>query len=107
MKIAWLLINCNSRAEADRIGNALLKQRSIACYDIILRSKAAYFWPPKSGKIETAKGAMLIAVTLPKLVSKVRTAVTRLHSDSLPSINGIAVEVSKEYFRWVQAEARK
>ena len=106
MKVTWLLINCNSRAEADRIGNTLLKQRRIACYDIILRSKAAYFWPPKSGKVETAKGAMLIAVTMPKLVLKVRTTVTRLHSDSLPSINGIAVDVSKEYFRWVQGEVR-
>lgn len=107
MKIFWVLINCNSKSEADRIGKALLRKRNIACYDIILRSKAAYFWPPRSGKIETTKGAMMIVVTLPKLVSKVRTTVVKLHSDLLPSINGIAVDVTKEYFRWVQGEVQK
>jgi uncharacterized protein involved in tolerance to divalent cations len=106
MKITWLLINCNSTKEADRIGLTLLKKRLVTCYDIIQRSKAAYFWPPKTGKIETAKGAMVIAVTLPKVSAHVRKAVARMHSDTLPSINGLVVDVSREYAQWVRGEIK-
>ena len=106
MKIAWLLVTCNSLGEADRIGKTLLRQRHIACYDIIARSKAAYFWPPKNGKIEKAKGAMVILVTLPRLASSARKIITRHHSDTLPSINGLSVEVSAAYGRWVRGEVR-
>lgn len=106
MKIAWLLVNCNSAKEADGIGKALLRQRRIACYDIIARQKAAYFWPPKSGKIEIAKGAMVILVTQPTMSKVVRQVVEKLHSDTLPSINGLSVEVSAAYGRWVRGEVR-
>ncbi|MEK7518979.1 MAG: divalent cation tolerance protein CutA [Patescibacteria group bacterium] len=107
MKITWVLINCNSRGEADRIGSVLLLKRNVACYDIILRSKAAYFWPPRSGKIETAKGALLIAVTLPSLASKLVPLITKLHSDKLPFIGKLRIEVTSEYARWVQGELKK
>lgn len=105
MKIAWLLVNCNSIREADRIGKELLRQRYIACYDIIARQKAAYFWPPKSGKIEKAKGAMVILVTMPKQTSGARKMIAQLHGDTLPSINGLSVEVSTTYGQWVKGVA--
>ena len=66
-KIIWVLVNCNSVKKADYIGKALLKKRLASCYDIFLRLKAAYFWPPKSGRIETSKGAVLAVETLPKI----------------------------------------
>lgn len=106
MKISWVLIYCNSTGEADRIGKKLLKQRSIACYDILLRSKSAYFWPPRSGKIETAKGAQLAVITLPKLVAKVRKTAAKLHSDVVPFIGSWSLEVTLAYGRWVRGEIR-
>ena len=106
MKTRWIVINCNSLKEADRIGKSVLRQRLCACYDILPRLKTAYFWPPKSSKIETGKGAQLVVVTISKLDSKVRSVVARLHSDTLPSINGLTVEVSAEYARWVNGEVK-
>lgn len=106
MKITWVVINCSSTIEANRIGKQLLKQRLIACYDIVLRSKSAYFWPPRSGKIETAKGAMVITVTLPKLVAKVRNTIIRVHSDTLPFIGSMGIDVLPAYARWVRREVQ-
>ncbi|MBI2592905.1 MAG: divalent cation tolerance protein CutA [Candidatus Colwellbacteria bacterium] len=69
--IIWVLVNCNNLKEADKIGKELLGKRLIACYDVLPRLKTAYFWPPKSKKIESGKDAVLIGETLPKNFNKV------------------------------------
>ena len=62
-QVIWILINCNSIKEAKFIGSEVLKKRVSTCFDIIPRHLTSYYWPPKSGKIETNKGATLILET--------------------------------------------
>ncbi len=60
----WVLVNCNSKKEAENIGRKILRKRFCSCFDIIPRYLAVFYWPPKSGKIEKAKGATLILESL-------------------------------------------
>lgn len=107
MKVTWVVVNCVSLRQADQLGTALLKQRLASCLDIFPRAKTAYFWPPKSGKIESAKGAMLVLDTLPTKVSAVRKLVKKMHSDTLPFIGSFAINVEPAYYKWVVSELRK
>lgn len=105
--IIWVLVNCNSVREADKIGKMLLKKRLVSCYDIIPRLKTAYFWPPKSKKIESGKGAVLIGETLPKNYSKIYKTVKKLHSDKLPFIGSSKIDnISGAYYKWVREEIK-
>jgi uncharacterized protein involved in tolerance to divalent cations len=107
MKVTWVVVNCVSVHQADQLGTALLKKRLVSCFDVFPRAKTAYFWPPKSGKIETAKGAMLVLDSLPAKVSAIRKLVKKLHSDTLPFIGSFAMDVESAYYKWMASELKK
>ncbi len=104
--IAWILINCNTVKEADDIGKILLRKRLISCFDILPRLKTSYFWPPKSGKIESGKGAMLVTESLKNKFINIKKEVMKVHSDKLPFIGAFNIKVDKEYFNWVKGEIK-
>ena len=105
MKILWVLVNCNTVREADTIGKAVLRRRFVSCFDIFPRLAAQYFWPPKAGKIETAKGCLLVLETLPKYFKKVEKTVSGMHSDTLPFIGSVEIgNVHPKYLQWMRGE---
>jgi periplasmic divalent cation tolerance protein len=107
MKAVWVLCNCNSREEAEKIGHAVLDKRLVSCFDVFKRKLAVYFWPPKSGKKEEAKGAMLILETFEEKYSEISSLIKSLHSDKLPFISYIKLEgVSEEYIDWMKGELK-
>lgn len=108
MTLLWVLVNCTTVAEAKKIGRRALMQRRAACFDIFPRIAAAYFWPPRSGKIETARGCLLALETLPKNFRAVSTLVEKLHGDQLPFIGSLKINnVSARYHQWLQGELRR
>lgn len=107
MKIIWVLVNCNTVKEAKTIGWAVLKKRFCSCYDVISRLQTSYFWPPKSGKIESAKGCTLILETLPAYFKRIDKLVKKLHSDKLPFIGSVEINnVSPAYKKWLKNELK-
>lgn len=103
----WILVNCNSLKEAQKIGEEVLAKRLASCFDIFRREQATYFWPPKSGKKETVTGALLILETLENKYDQVSKLVTKLHSDDMPFIGYIPIQgVSKEYLKWIKGEIK-
>lgn len=101
----WVLINCNSSKEAKNIGEAVLGERLGVCFDIFPRELSAYFWPAKSGKIETARGALLIIETLKDRYENLKEKVKKMHSDKLPFIGYINIEGTDQEFRdWMKGE---
>lgn len=103
----WVLVNCPSLAEAKKIGEAVLDQRLIACYDIYPRALSCYFWPPKSDKKEQARGALLILETLKSKYTQVQLAVTQLHSDKLPFIGYLDIQgVNPKFTNWIKEEVK-
>lgn len=108
MTIHWVLVNCTTVAEAKKIGRHSLRERLAACFDIFPRSAAAYFWPPKSGKIETARGCLLVLETLPKHFRAISVLVKKLHRDKLPFIGSLEINnVSAQYHEWLRGELHR
>lgn len=106
-KVIWILVNCNSVKEAEIIGKIILKKRLVSCFDIIPRHLAIYFWPPKSGKIETSKGATLVLETFKEKYKFVAKEVKKIHSDKLPFIGFIEIKsVAKDYINWIKGEVK-
>jgi uncharacterized protein involved in tolerance to divalent cations len=106
-EIIWVTVNTNSSKEADKIGLAALKARFCACYSIIPRIKSVYYWPPKSNKLETSRGPLLVLETLPKHYNKIIELVKKLHSDKIPFIGQWEMEnVEKNFYKWLKKELR-
>lgn len=105
MKIIWVLVNCPKIKEAEIIGREAMRQRLVSCFDIFPRRVARYFWPPKSGKIEMAKGCLLVLETMPKYFRKLEKTVRQKHSDKLPFIGSITIgDVRPGYVKWMKGE---
>jgi uncharacterized protein involved in tolerance to divalent cations len=103
----WVLVNCNSKKEAEEIGRKILRKRYCSCFDIIPRYLAVYFWPPKSGKIEKSKGAILTLETFRGKYNSIKKEVKKLHSDKFPFIGFLEIRgLDKEYIKWVEGELR-
>ncbi len=105
-KITWVLVNCHSIKEAEKIGYQALKERLTSCFDIFPRLKTAYFWPPKVGKIEKAKGVILVLETLKPNLKSLEKTIKKIHSDKLPFIGILEIKVSSDYFEWVKNEIK-
>lgn len=93
--------------EGKKIGKSILQKRLAACFDTFERKLTQYFWPPKSGKIETTSGCILIIETLENKYKEVAKIVKSLHSDQLPFIGYIEIKgVSNQYLNWLQGEIK-
>jgi len=106
-QVIWILVNCSSNKEAESVGRKILKEWLASCFDITSRHLAAYFWPPKSGKIETSKGATLILETFKEKYSSIAKEVKKIHSDRLPFVGFIEIKgIAKEYIDWIKGELK-
>lgn len=105
MNPIWVLVNCNSSDEAQRIGDHILDNRLGSCYDIFLRKLSKYFWPAKSSKKEKGQGALLIVETFENKYQELQSQIKKLHSDKLPFIGYINIlGAEKAYIDWIQGE---
>jgi len=102
-----VLVNCNSKKEAEKIGRKILEKRFCSCFDIIPRYLAVFYWPPKSGKIESIKGATLVLETFIEKYNLIKKEIKKLHSDKLPFIGFTEIKgLDKEYINWIKGEIK-
>ncbi len=99
-----VFITAPNKKEAENISWLLLKERLVACVNIIENAHSMFWW---QGKIDDAKEVLLIAKTrrtlFNKLVKKVRTA----HSYKVPEIIALPVAAgNKKYLEWINASTR-
>src|SRR3989338_1436403 len=107
MELIWVLVNCTSDKEAEKIGDILLNNRLISCYDIFPRKLSKYFWTPKTNKFESVKGAMLTAETFKEKYQAVKKLIEKNHSDDLPFIGYINIYGTDPKFqKWVKNEVK-
>lgn len=106
-KIIWVLVSTNSNSQAEKIGRAVLAKRLCACFGIYPRIKSAYFWPPRSHRMETNKGPLLVLETLTKNYQPIVKAVRRLHSDKVPFMGKFQLTgVQQDFFNWMENEIK-
>jgi len=87
---------------ARTIARALVKEKLVACVNIIPRIESVYRW---QGKIEEGDECVLIAKTTEKNVEKTIQRIRTLHSYDVPDIMVFPpVGGLKEYLKYVEDE---
>ena len=98
-KFIVILVTAKDTAEAQKISQALLEKKLVACANIVPAVKSFFWW---EGKSDNADEVLVIMKTQKKLFSKVITLVKALHSYSVPEIIALPIVAgSKDYLAWV------
>jgi periplasmic divalent cation tolerance protein len=94
-----VFVTTASKAEAEKISQTLLKEKLIACANIINPVTSFFNW---KGSVDCAEECLVIMKSRRDLFPSLATQVKALHSYEVPEILALPiVEGSAEYFSWV------
>jgi periplasmic divalent cation tolerance protein len=94
-----VLVTTTSKQEAEKIAKRLLKQKLIACANIIGPVSSLFHW---SGKMETAEEYLIFMKSRRDLSDKLMETVKALHSYEVPEILVLPIAGgSKAYLDWL------
>ena len=101
MKSSYILvlITAQDKKEADKISQALLKNKLAACVNLVPKVES-FFWG--EGKIERAQEALLFVKTKKEKFAALKKLVKSLHSYTVPEIIALTLSAGlKSYFNWL------
>ena len=99
-----VLITCPGIEDGERIAGALLKERLVACANIIPSVTSFFWW---TGEIRRADESLLIVKTKKSSLRQLVRTVKKMHQYENPEI--IALPIiggSKEYMKWIEDETK-
>jgi len=104
MQTIVIFITCAKPAEAKKIAFALLKNKLVACVNVVDRVKSFFWW---EGKIDQAQEILLIVKSKKSKLTRIIQLVKSLHSYQVPEIITLAVNGgNKAYLEWINAALR-
>jgi periplasmic divalent cation tolerance protein len=105
MKYSIIYTTTRNEAESKKIAEALIKEKLVACANIIPRVFSIYEW---QGKIEEENESSIIMKTRQNLVKETIARIKELHSYDVPGIEVIdIVEGNDNYFEWIEKVTKK
>lgn len=94
-----VLVTTANKAEAEKIAQALLKEKLIACANIINPVTSFFHW---SGKVDKCEECLVVMKSRMDLFSQLAERVKGLHSYEVPEILAFPiVEGSEAYLGWM------
>ena len=103
MHVAVYIITKNLK-EARKVGSMLLKERLVACINIVPAIESMYWW---KGKITHHGESLLVAKTRKELVSTIIQTVKKHHSYSVPCVNALPIiKGNPDYLKWLDKETK-
>ena len=99
-----VFITVKDTAEAERIADALLKQKQAACVNILPQVDSRFWW---QDKLDSGQESMLVVKTRESLLPEIIKSVKKVHSYDVPEI--IALPViggNRDYLDWIDHEVR-
>ena len=94
-----ILVTTKDKPEAEKITQSLLKERLIACANIVNPVTSFFYW---SGKIDKAEECLIVMKSRRDLFAQVAEHVKGLHSYEVPEILALPiVEGSTAYLDWM------
>lgn len=94
-----VLATTANKAEAEKIAQTLLKERLIACANILNPVTSLFFW---SGKIDKAEECLMVMKSRRDLFAELAECLKGLHSYEVPEVLAIPiVEGSAAYLAWM------
>lgn len=97
MSLAIAYVTFADETSAHAIGQQLLEQRLIACYNLF-PIRSAFWW---QGKIENDHEVAALLKTTPTRWSELLTSLRALHPYETPCILRFSVEANAEYAAWI------
>jgi periplasmic divalent cation tolerance protein len=95
-------ITCSDEEESVKIAENLLKERLIACSNIIKSIRSLYWW---ENKIEKDNESILILKTMEDKLDEIIKRVKKLHSYENPAIIALPIlKTSDSYLNWIKNE---
>jgi periplasmic divalent cation tolerance protein len=97
-------VTCTSKAEAQKIARAVVKEKLAACANILAPIQSIYGW---KGKMKSAREVPLILKTHEARFKKLATRIKALHSYDVPCIAGLEVEKMNDSFAgWILQQTK-
>jgi periplasmic divalent cation tolerance protein len=95
-----VFVTTANKAEAEKISQALLTERLIACANIINPVTSFFFW---SGKIDRAEECLVVMKSRRDLFGELAEKLTGLHSYEVPEVLALpVVDGSAAYLGWMR-----
>lgn len=99
-----IFVTCTNLKEARLISRALLKERLVACVNIIGKIESLFWW---KGKIDNSKEFLLIIKSKKSRLGKIIKLVRSKHSYEVPEIIALPiVSGEKSYLRWLDESVK-
>ena len=99
-KYIQVVTTISGKVGAEKIADALIKERLAACVQIAGPIKSIYRW---KGKIETAKEWVCVIKTKKGLYKKVETTIKKIHPYEVPEIIAVPIAAAnKDYLKWIK-----
>ena len=104
-KALLVMISCEDKGEAERIGELLLKKKLAACVQVVEHASSMFLWPPGKNRIDYGDEALLFVKTLDSKWDSLEKEVIRVHSYENPQIIAIPLtHVTQKYLTWLTRE---
>lgn len=95
-----ILVTAKDKAEAEKISQALLEEKLIACANIVSPIASCFLW---QGKIDKAEECLIIMKSRTDLFAQLLQQVKMLHSYEVPEILALPIVLgSADYLAWMQ-----
>lgn len=100
-------VTCESKNQAQKIGEHLLKKRLSVCINIFENITSIYWWPPGKDRLSKGREVVLVVKTIEEKFKEIENEVRKIHSYEAPCIFSIKVDkASKPYLNWLRGEIR-
>lgn len=94
-----VFITCKDQTEASAVADHLLKEKLIACANMVSGIQSMYWW---QGKVNTDQEVLMIIKTRKALFPKIVKAVKALHSYTVPEIIALPIVAGNaDYLKWI------
>jgi periplasmic divalent cation tolerance protein len=95
-----IFVTTKDRTEAEQLSQSLLKDRLIACANLVNPIDSFFFW---QNKIERADECLIIMKSRLDLFKQIEERVKGLHSYEVPEVLAFPiVDGSKDYLDWME-----
>ncbi len=97
--IKFFYITCPKKKEAQNIATFLVRNKLIACANIIYNVDSVFTW---RGKVNKAKEILVVGKTLNKNVQKIIKTVKKIHSYEVPCVIFFDVKNGNtDFLKWI------
>jgi periplasmic divalent cation tolerance protein len=99
-----IFITCSNKQEAGKISEQLVKNKLVACVNIVGAVESVFWW---RGKVDQANEVLLIAKSKRTKLARIARLVKSIHSYEVPEIIALPIIGGyRPYLDWIDESVR-